>query len=144
MKLLSLKIRKSASIVLILSLIFPPQLFAQLANGITIGVKGLALGNAVTADINPSISAVYNNPAGLTRLKQRHFEVDQLIIGLDLDASFYAPLDKDGNFDYDLFGLEGTGFNTYDTTVPRDPVVGSDGELNVSLAVFFRGASSRL
>ena len=127
MKLLSLKIRKSASIVLILSLIFPPQLFAQLANGITIGVKGLALGNAVTADINPSISAVYNNPAGLTRLKERHFEVDQLIIGLDLDASFYAPLDKDGNFDYDLFGLEGTGFNTYDTTVPRDPVVGSDG-----------------
>jgi len=126
-KLLSLKIRKSASIVLILSLIFPPQVMAQLANGLTIGVKGLALGNAVTADIDPSISAVYNNPAGLTRLKQRHFEVDQLIIGLDLDASFYAPLDKDGNFDYQLFGLEGTGFNAYDPTVPRDPVVGPDG-----------------
>ena len=120
MKLLPRKIKKLTVMLMMGTLVFPPQLFAQLANGVSVDVRAMAMGNAMVADVNPGISAVYHNPASLTHLKERHFEVDQFVIGLDLDNDFYAP------DDYELFGLEGTGFNTYDTTVPRDPVVGSN------------------
>ena len=121
MKSLHWKVKKLVALVLITLLAFPTHVVAQLANGITIDTKALSLGNAMQADVNPTISAVYHNPAQLTRLKERHFEVDQLLIGLDLDAVYRA------SEDYTLFGLEGTGFNSYDPTVPRDPVVGGDG-----------------
>ncbi len=106
---------------LVLCLMMPPQLLAQVANGISIDTKAMSLGNAVVADRDPHLAAVYHNPAGLAKLKERHFEVDQMIIGLDADATYIAPED------YTLFGLDGTGFNIYDPTVPRDPVVGGDG-----------------
>ncbi len=121
MKALPGKMKKAISICLIALLVFPPHLYAQVANGISIDTKAMSLGNAVVADRDPHLAAVYHNPAGLAKLKERQFEVDQMIIGLDLDATYYAPED------YELFGLEGTGFNTYDPTVPRDPVVGPDG-----------------
>jgi len=120
-KLLPRKIKKTIAIALIALISFPPQLLAQVANGISIDTKAMSLGGAVVADTNPHLAAVYHNPAGLAKLKNRQFEVDQMFIGLDLDASFIAPED------YQILGLEGTGFNTYDTTVPRDPVVGGDG-----------------
>jgi len=63
-------------------LVFPPQLLAQVGNGITIDSRAMSLGNAVVADRDPSIAAVYHNPAGLTNLKDRQFEVDQYIICL--------------------------------------------------------------
>jgi len=107
--------------VLVSSLAFPPSLWAQVGHGITIDSRAMSLGNAVVGDTNPSLAAVYHNPAGVTKLKERQFEVDQIIVGLDLDATFIAPED------YELFGLDGTGFNTYDPTVPRDPVVGGNG-----------------
>ena len=102
-------------------LICPVQVLAQVANGISIDTKAMSLGNAVVADRDPHLAAVYHNPAGLAKLKERHFEVDQMIIGLDVDATYIAPED------YTLLGLDGTGFNIYDPTVPRDPVVGGDG-----------------
>jgi len=126
-KLLPRKIKKTVALALVFLIVFPPQLLAQLGNGVTIDTKSLSLGGAVVADTNPTLAAVYHNPAGLAKLKNRQFEVDQMFIGLDLDASFIAPVDENGEFDYEIFGLQGTGFNTYDTTVPRDPVVGGDG-----------------
>lgn len=106
---------------MVVLMLCPPQLYAQVANGISIDTKAMSLGNAVVADRDPHLAAVYHNPAGLAKLKERHFEVDQMIIGLDADATYIAPED------YTLFGLDGTGFNIYDPTVPRDPVVGGDG-----------------
>jgi long-subunit fatty acid transport protein len=126
-KLLPRKIKKAIVFVLISVFVFPPQVLAQIANGITIDSKALSLGNAIVADRNPTTSAVYQNPALLTELHGRQLEVDNIIIGLNLNATFMAPRDENGNFDYELFGLEGTGFNTYDPTVERDPVVGSNG-----------------
>ncbi len=123
MKALSIKLRNTVTLLLCVLLAFPPQVIAQVANGITIDTKAMSLGNAVVADRDPHLAAVYHNPAGLAKLKERHFEVDQMIIGVDLDARYYAP--EEG---YELIGLDGTGFNTYDTTVPRDPVVGGDGQ----------------
>ena len=115
------KLKRFLVLVLTASLILPPQVLAQVGNGITIDVKAMSLGGAVVSDTNPNLAAVYHNPAGLAKLKERQFEVEQIIIGLDLDATFIAPED------YTLFGLEGTGFNTYDPTVPRDPIIGADG-----------------
>lgn len=63
---------------------------AQLAQNLTIHPKALALGNAVTAD-PPGIMAIHYNPAGLTKLKDRQFEVNLLSIYLDIDADFNAP-----------------------------------------------------
>lgn len=118
--------RRRASKLLVWALagtmVLPAHVLAQVGQGITIDTKAMSLGGAVVADTDPHIAAVYHNPAGLAKLKGRHFEVDQMFLGLDLDATFYAP------DDYQLFGLEGTGFNTYDPTVPRDPVVGGDGQ----------------
>ena len=102
-------------------LVFPPQVMAQVGNGITIDSRAMSLGNAVVADREPSIAAVYHNPAGLVNLVGRQFEVDQYIIGLDLDAAYIA------GDEYEIFGLDGTGVNTYDPAVERDPVVGTDG-----------------
>lgn len=115
-------VRRYLAYMLVTLLAVPPNVLAQVGHGITIDSRAMSLGNAVVADRDPSLAAVYHNPAGLVNLKERQFEVDQIIVGLDLDATYYAP------DDYQLFGLEGTGFNTYDPTVPRDPVVGPDGE----------------
>ena len=72
------KTRRVLCLLLATLIVFPPHVMAQLGNGLTVDVKALALGNAVQADISPSVSAVYHNPAGLTRLKERHFEMEDL------------------------------------------------------------------
>src|SRR5690554_7819876 len=74
---------------------------AQLAQNLTIHPKALALGNAVTAD-PPGIMAVYFNPAGLTKLVGRQFEINLLGVYLDVDADFTAP---EG---FEIFGIDGT------------------------------------
>ncbi|TNC80551.1 MAG: aromatic hydrocarbon degradation protein [Oleiphilus sp.] len=114
-------LRRTITWVVVLTLAFPAHILAQVANGITIDTKAMSLGGAVVSDTDPHLAAVYHNPAGLAKLKEMQFEVDQMIIGLDLDATYYA------DDDYRLFGLEGNGFNTYDPSVPRDPVIGGDG-----------------
>ncbi|WP_254774164.1 outer membrane protein transport protein [Marinobacter sp. AC-23] len=73
---------------------------AQLAQNLTIHPKALALGNAVTAD-PPGIMAIHYNPAGLTKLEGRQFEVNLMSIYLDIDADFTAP---EG---YEIFGIDG-------------------------------------
>ena len=122
MKALPRKIKKTIVLALVALMVFPPQVLAQVANGITIDTKAMSLGNAVVADRDPHLGTVYHNPAGLAKLKERQFDVEQFILGLDIDATFIAPED------YEIFGLDGTGFNIYDPTVPRDPVVGGDGK----------------
>jgi long-subunit fatty acid transport protein len=92
----------------------------QLSMGITVDSKANSLGGAVVADIDPHLATVYHNPAGLAKLKERHFEVDQILIGFDVDADYYAPED------YTILGLDGNGYNTYDETVPRDPIIDGD------------------
>ena len=80
MKVLLRKVKKLTVFLLIGGLIFPPQLLAQLANGVSVDVRAMALGNAMVADINPGISAVYHNPASLTHLKERHFEENLIVM----------------------------------------------------------------
>lgn len=63
---------------------------AQLATNISIDLRALSLGNAVTAD-PPGISAVHYNPAGLARLDGRRAELQLLAATFDIQSKFSAP-----------------------------------------------------
>ena len=63
---------------------------AQLATNISIDLRALSLGNAVTAD-PPSISAVHYNPAGLARLDGRRVDYQFLSAIFTMESEFSAP-----------------------------------------------------
>ena len=63
---------------------------AQLATNISIDLRALSLGNAVTAD-PPSISAVHYNPAGLARLDGRRVDYQFLSAIFPMESEFSAP-----------------------------------------------------
>ena len=64
---------------------------SQLLHNVTIGnSKALALGNAVTAD-PPGIDSIHFNPAGLSKIKGRQFNVKLLAAQVGLDADIGAP-----------------------------------------------------
>jgi len=91
---------KSAGLALVLAAGSNPAV-AQLTQNMAVDTKALALGNAVTAD-PPGINSIHYNPAGLAKLKGRHFSVTLLNLFLEIGADFDAP---DG---YNVFGIDGT------------------------------------
>ncbi|MDP2226006.1 MAG: outer membrane protein transport protein, partial [Moraxellaceae bacterium] len=80
---------------------------AQLATNISVDLRALSLGNAVTAD-PPGISAVHYNPAGLAKLDGRRIDYQFLMANFSIEAQFSAP----------------PGFNVFGFS--DDPVVCSD------------------
>lgn len=75
---------------LLLLLAVSASVQAQLATNISIDLRALSLGNAVTAD-PPGISAVHYNPAGLARLDGRRAELQLLAATFDIQSKFSAP-----------------------------------------------------
>lgn len=73
------------------------SVFAQLGQNLSVDVRSLTMGNAVTAD-PPGISAIHFNPAGLTKLKGLHTDVQGILANFDVQREFSAP---EG---YDVFG----------------------------------------
>lgn len=69
---------------------FSAPVFAQLGQNLSVDVRSLSMGNAVTAD-PPGISAVHFNPAALTKLKGLHTDVQGLIANFDVKREFSAP-----------------------------------------------------
>lgn len=63
---------------------------AQLGTNLSIDLRALSLGNAVTAD-PPGISAVHYNPAGLANLDGRHADLQLLGALFSVKAEFSAP-----------------------------------------------------
>lgn len=63
---------------------------AQLATNLTIDLRALSLGNAVTAD-PPGVSAVHYNPAGLAKLEGRHADLQLLAANFAIKSNFTAP-----------------------------------------------------
>lgn len=63
---------------------------AQLATNISIDLRALSLGNAVTAD-PPGVSAVHYNPAGLAKLEGRHADFQLLAASFAIESQFSAP-----------------------------------------------------
>ncbi len=67
-----------------------PLSHSQLATNISVDLRALSLGNAVTAD-PPGISAVHYNPAGLARLDGRRVDYQFLMANFSLESQFSAP-----------------------------------------------------
>ena len=100
------------------------QVFAQLGQNLSVDVRSLSMGNAVTAD-PPGISAVHFNPAALTKLKGLQTDVQGLIANFDVQREFSAP----GG--YEVFGFS------------DDPLVCNDSPDNPSsLCTDFKGTVS--
>lgn len=86
---------------------------AQLATNISVDIRALSMGNAVTAD-PPGVSAVHYNPAGLAYMPGRQIDYQFLGLTLGVESQFHAP---EG---YNMFGYS------------DDPVVCADAESNPS------------
>lgn len=63
---------------------------AQLATNLSVDLRALSLGNAVTAD-PPGVSAVHYNPAGLAKLDGRRVDFQFLMANFSLNSEFSAP-----------------------------------------------------
>ena len=81
---------------------------AQLGQDLSVDLRSLTMGNAVTAD-PPGISAVHFNPAGLTKIKGLQTDVQGIVANFDIQRSFSAP---EG---YNVFGYS------------DDPLICNDG-----------------
>ncbi|ATZ64980.1 MULTISPECIES: OmpP1/FadL family transporter [Acinetobacter] len=66
------------------------QVFAHLGLNLSVDIRSLTMGNAVTAD-PPGISAIHFNPAGLTKLKGLQTDVQGIIANFDVQREFSAP-----------------------------------------------------
>jgi long-subunit fatty acid transport protein len=63
---------------------------AELAQNLSVDIRSLSLGNAVTAD-PPGISAIHFNPAGLSHIQGLQTDVQGLLLGLNITREFSAP-----------------------------------------------------
>jgi len=85
---------------------------AQLGQDLSVDLRSLALGNAVTAD-PPGISAVHFNPAALAKLDGLQTDVQGILANFAIKRDYSAPAG------YNVFGYS------------DDPLVCNDGPLNL-------------
>lgn len=99
---------------------------AQLAQNLSVDVKSLSLGNAVTAD-PPGVYAIHFNPAGLTKINGLQTDVQGLLVGFDISREISAPAG------YNVFGYS------------DDPLVCNDDPTNPSsLCTDFKVSKSKV
>jgi long-subunit fatty acid transport protein len=63
---------------------------AELTQNLSVDIRSLSLGNAVTAD-PPGISAIHFNPAGLSHIEGLQTDLQGLLLGLSAKREFSAP-----------------------------------------------------
>ena len=80
---------------------------AALAQNVSVDIRALSLGNAVTAD-PPGVSAVHYNPAALSHIQGLQTDVQNLLVDFNIRREFQAP----------------NGFNVFGYS--DDPVVCND------------------
>jgi len=83
--------------------------YAQLAQNMSVDLRSLSLGNAVTAD-PPGINAIHFNPAGLTKINGLQLDIQLLMADFAIEADLSAPKD------FEVFGYSD------DPIVCTDPV----------------------
>jgi long-subunit fatty acid transport protein len=74
-----------------------PLTYAELGQNLSVDIRALSMGNAVTAD-PPGISAIHFNPAGLTKIEGLQTDVQGLLVDFDIRREFQAPAG------YNVFG----------------------------------------
>ena len=103
---------------------FSSAAFAQLGTNLSVDLRSLSLGNAVTAD-PPGVNAVHFNPAGLTKIQGLQTEQQIIVADFNIQREFTVP---EG---YNVFGYS------------DDPMVCNDGpEVNSDLCTDFKGPVS--
>ncbi len=103
---------------------FSSAAFAQLGTNLSVDLRSLALGNAVTAD-PPGVNAVHFNPAGLTKIQGLQTEQQIIVADFDIQRECTVPAG------YNVFGYS------------DDPLVCNDGpEVNSDLCTDFKGPVS--
>ena len=95
--------------------------FAQLGTNLSVDVRSLSMGNAVTADPT-GISAIHFNPAALTKIEGLQTDVQGILANFDIQREFSVPAG------YNVFGYS------------DDPMVCNDGpEISSDLCTDFKG-----
>lgn len=95
--------------------------FAQLGTNLSVDIRSLSMGNAVTAD-PPGISAIHFNPAALTKIEGLQTDVQGILANFDIQREFSVPAG------YNVFGYS------------DDPMVCNDGpEVSSDLCTDFKG-----
>ena len=95
--------------------------FAQLGQNLSVDIRSLTMGNAVTAD-PPGISAIHFNPAALTKIEGLQTDVQGVLAHFDVQRELSVPAG------YDVFGYS------------DDPVVCNDGpEILADFCTDFKG-----
>lgn len=95
--------------------------FAQLGTNLSVDIRSLSMGNAVTAD-PPGISAIHFNPAALTKIEGLQTDVQGILANFDVKREFSVP---EG---YNVFGYS------------DDPLVCNDGpEISADICTDFKG-----
>lgn len=82
--------------------------FAQLGQNLSVDIRSLSMGNAVTAD-PPGISAIHFNPAALAKIDGLQTDVQGILANFDIKRQFSVPPG------YNVFGYS------------DDPMVCNDG-----------------
>ena len=100
---------------------FSSVTFAQLGQNLSVDIRSLSLGNAVTAD-PPGISAIHFNPAGLAKIEGLQTDVQGIVANFNVKRDLSAPAG------YNVFGYS------------DDPLVCNDAPENPSsLCTDFKG-----
>ena len=64
--------------------------FAALGQNLSVDIRSLAMGNAVTAD-PPGISAIHFNPAALTKIEGLQTDVQGILADFNIEREFSVP-----------------------------------------------------
>ncbi len=104
-----LKRPKLSTLALAVSAVYSVSSHAQLAQNMSVDLRSLSLGNAVTAD-PPGINAIHFNPAGLTKINGLQLDIQLMMADFAIEADLSAPKD------FEVFGYSD------DPIVCNDPV----------------------
>ena len=114
--------RKALPLAVLAALSVPAH--AQLAQNLSVDLRSLSLGNAVTAD-PPGVNSIHLNPAGLTKINGLELDVQLMMVNFSVESDITAP----------------PGFNVFGYS--DDPVVCNDQENDgESLCSSFKSAHS--
>ena len=95
--------------------------FAQLGTNLSVDLRALSMGNAVTAD-PPGVNAIHFNPAALAKIEGLQTEQQIIVANFDIQREFTVPAG------YNVFGYS------------DDPMVCNDGpEVSSDLCTDFKG-----
>lgn len=97
MSIIPKKPKQLSYLALAIATIWAPSSFAILAQNMSVDLRSLSMGNAVTAD-PPGVNAIHFNPAGLTKIKGLQLDVQLLMADFAIEADLSAPKG------FDVFG----------------------------------------